>query len=81
MIDNWTHARNTNNSSESLPPGENWRKSSFSGSMGDCIEVSTYNQIRVRDSKAPAGPHLRFSSNVWTAFVGNLRESRPPSGK
>ena len=56
--------------------GGNWRKSSFSASMGDCVEVSstTINRIIVRDSKVPAGPHLRFSSGAWTSFLDACKE-------
>ena len=57
--------------------GDKWRKSSYSASMGDCLEVSSkdLNRIVVRDSKAPAGPHLRFSSDAWTAFLDACRET------
>jgi len=34
-----------------------WRKSSFSGSGGDCVEVRQ-DLAAVRDSKSPAGPAL-----------------------
>lgn len=33
-----------------------WRKSSFSGGSGDCVELA--NTGLVRDSKNPAGPAL-----------------------
>jgi Domain of unknown function (DUF397) len=57
--------------------GDNWRKSSFSASMGDCVEISStdLNRIVVRDSKAPSGPHLRFSAGAWTAFLDACRET------
>jgi hypothetical protein len=77
--------------SDKSPSGENaddsdrapsykgcWRKSSFSGSNGDCVEVTflTSDHVAVRDSKATAGPYLRFLPNVWTAFVGDIRNVR-----
>jgi hypothetical protein len=34
-----------------------WRKSSYSSSGGDCVELS--NTGRIRDSKHPTGPTLR----------------------
>ncbi len=54
-----------------------WRKSSFSMSNGDCVEVAslTSRYVGVRDSKAIAGPSLRFSPDVWAAFVGDIRRS------
>ena len=34
-----------------------WRKSSFSGDSGDCVEVRQ-DLAALRDSKNPAGPEL-----------------------
>jgi hypothetical protein len=47
-----------------------WRKSSFSMN-GDCVEVALLaeDHVGVRDSKATAGPYLRFRPNVWTIFL------------
>lgn len=52
-----------------------WRKSSFSMSNGDCVEIAVLADahVGVRDSKAAAEPHLRFRPDVWTAFLGNIR--------
>lgn len=53
-----------------------WRKSSFSSSNGDCIEVASFNDhVGVRDSKAIVGPYLRFSPDTWAAFVGDVRRA------
>ncbi len=70
-------------SGESRPSGGNWRKSSFSMSNGDCVEVATLarGQVGVRDSKAITGPHLRFSPNAWTTFVGDIRRSLATAGR
>lgn len=59
-----------------------WRKSSFSGSNGDCVEVAVVAsaQVGVRDSKATTGPHLRFRPNVWAAFLANL-QGLPSAGR
>lgn len=64
-------------SGEAHPVGGKWRKSSFSMSNGDCIEVAILarGQVGVRDSKAIAGPHLSYSSHAWTAFVGDVRRA------
>jgi hypothetical protein len=51
-----------------------WRKSSFSMN-GDCVEVALLrgDHVGVRDSKATAGPHLRFSSDTWTGFLKGIQ--------
>jgi hypothetical protein len=51
-----------------------WRKSSFSMSQ-DCIEVAILSDshVGVRDSKATAGPHLRFPLDAWATFLGDVR--------
>lgn len=48
-----------------------WRKSSFSGSTNDCIEVAdgAHNVVAVRDSKDRQGPALTFTPSAWRAFV------------
>jgi len=56
-----------------------WRKSSFSMSAGDCIEVAILPDARVgvRDSRATAGPHLRFPRDTWATFLGDIRTIAP----
>jgi hypothetical protein len=48
-----------------------WRKSSYSGTGGDCIEVADgfSGVLPVRDSKDPEGPRLVFDSPAWSSFV------------
>ncbi|MEU1483611.1 DUF397 domain-containing protein [Streptomyces sp. NPDC005752] len=48
-----------------------WRKSSYSGGAnGECIEVAHgCTDVPVRDSKAPRGPVVVFSTSRWTTFV------------
>jgi hypothetical protein len=52
-----------------------WQKSSHSGSEGgNCVEVAhTTEFARVRDSKNPVGPQLRFAAAHWAAFVDSSR--------
>ena len=62
-------------------PSEHWRKSSFSGSNGDCIEVTVLKNdayVGVRDTKATIGPYLRFHPEVWTNFVADIRNAHSP---
>ena len=51
-----------------------WRKSSYSGNSGDCVEVTAANRIiAVRDSKDPHGPHLHLTPGGWQAFISALK--------
>jgi hypothetical protein len=50
-----------------------WRKSSYSGSDTDCVEVAELTRaVAVRDSKDPGGPVLAFERPAWSAFVAGL---------
>ncbi|MFD7415215.1 DUF397 domain-containing protein [Kitasatospora purpeofusca] len=53
----------------------NWRKSTFSGETGACVEVAdgVPGVLPVRDSKDPLGPSLLFTSEAWAAFVAGVR--------
>ncbi|MDQ2884287.1 MAG: DUF397 domain-containing protein [Actinomycetota bacterium] len=52
----------------------NWRKSSYSSSNGECVEVADLNdQTAVRDSKDPTGTALTFGNSQWSAFAVALR--------
>jgi hypothetical protein len=52
------------------PPRGNWRRSSYSGTSGNCIEVAaiSHGGRAVRDSKDPTGPVLTFTTDQWSAF-------------
>jgi hypothetical protein len=53
---------------------ENWRKASYSGNGGNCVEVATAAAtVGVRDSKDKAGPVLSFSAEDWSAFLTLVR--------
>ncbi|MFG1675315.1 DUF397 domain-containing protein [Micromonospora sp. NPDC049282] len=56
-----------------------WRKSTRSGTQGDCVEVADnlVGLVGVRDSKDPAGPVLTFAPDAWRAFV-RVSGSRAP---
>ncbi|MEV8328627.1 DUF397 domain-containing protein [Kitasatospora sp. NPDC056731] len=51
--------------------GARWRKSTYSGGGGECIEVADDfpGIVPVRDSKDPNGHTLAFPADAWQAFV------------
>lgn len=52
-----------------IPEGT-WRKSSFSGQGGDCVELADLGErVGVRDSKDPDGPRLQFTRSEMRAFL------------
>ena len=52
-----------------------WRKSSYSGQSGNCVEVARNlpGLVAVRDSKEPDGARLVVSSEAWQAFIRQVR--------
>lgn len=54
---------------------EGWRKSSYSMSDGQCVEITNLGggHIGVRDSVMAEGLILRFGLEGWTAFLAELR--------
>jgi hypothetical protein len=55
--------------------GAVWRKSSYSGGSGNCVEVAGNlpGIVGVRDSKNPAGPALALTAHSWRSFVGGVK--------
>ena len=52
-----------------------WRKSSYSGQSGNCMEVARNlpGLVAVRDSKVPDGPRLLVSPETWQTFLTDIR--------
>ena len=47
-----------------------WRKSSYSGATGDCVEIGwKAADVAIRDSKHPSGPTLSFPMANWRVFL------------
>ncbi|WP_037906522.1 DUF397 domain-containing protein [Actinacidiphila yeochonensis] len=47
-----------------------WRKSSYSGGNGNCVEVAVLDGVvAMRDSKNPDGPTLQFTPAAFAAFL------------
>ncbi|MET8339711.1 DUF397 domain-containing protein [Streptosporangium canum] len=58
------------------PPHLIWRKSSYTGQTGNCVEVASLPSggRAVRDSKDPDGPMLRFTPDEWQAFINGVKD-------
>ena len=52
-----------------------WRKSSYSNSGANCVEVARTRsgKVAVRDSRNPGGRALSFSPDEWQAFAVKVR--------
>jgi hypothetical protein len=51
-----------------------WRKSTYSGGNGDCVEVGSLGQaVAVRDSKHPSGPSMLVSLGTWRSFIQEVK--------
>jgi hypothetical protein len=51
-----------------------WRKSSYSGNSGNCVEVTDLDgNVAVRDSKDRDGPVLLFAADVWARFIAETK--------
>jgi hypothetical protein len=55
-----------------------WRKSSFSGGAGNCVEVagSLPGAVGVRDSKNPDGQPLVFTTLAWRTFADKVKNGQ-----
>ena len=52
-----------------------WRKSSYSGTGANCVEVCTgeHGAVAIRDSKNVPGPELAVSGQAWSEFVQGIK--------
>jgi hypothetical protein len=52
-----------------------WRKSSYSFSNGNCVEVALLpgGAVGLRDSTQPDGPVLRFTPHEFAALIRGMR--------
>ncbi|GAA4861237.1 MULTISPECIES: DUF397 domain-containing protein [Saccharopolyspora] len=57
-------------------PGLSWRKSRYSGSVGNCVEVAPLidGGIAVRNSRYPDGPALVYSRDEMAAFLSGAKD-------
>jgi hypothetical protein len=52
-----------------------WRKSSFSGDNGDCLEVAPLSagRVGIRDTERPDMRPYVVSASVWAAFMDGAK--------
>jgi hypothetical protein len=50
-----------------------WRKSSFSATGNNCVEVASASGVAVRDTTDRQGPALGFGAAAWAEFLGAIR--------
>jgi Domain of unknown function (DUF397) len=57
--------------------GTDWRKSSFSGENGSCVEVAfSAPAVAIRDSKSTGSGHLSVTPVKWVSFVAAAKGGR-----
>ena len=68
-------------SAESIP-GAQWRKSTYSGVQGNCVEVAPLGDggFAVRNSRFPEGPALIFTAAEMSAFVAGAKDGEFDGG-
>ena len=62
-------------------PDAGWRRSSYSGTNGECVETAASGRaVMVRDSKDPDGTRLVFGVNTWRTFAAALKATMSAKG-
>lgn len=64
----WRHA------GAGVVPGTTWRRSSFSGGNGECVELGGIGAVR--DSKNPSGPTVRADLGALVSAIKSGRLDR-----
>jgi hypothetical protein len=61
--------------SPDLPEGSHWRKTSFTGNNGTCVEVAALADggVAVRNSNDPHGPIIVFTRAEMHAWIEGCR--------
>jgi hypothetical protein len=56
-----------------------WRRASYSGENGNCVEVAVTGSILVRDTQDRDGATLAIPAGTWRAFTAQLKRDTPVS--
>ncbi|MEU2157592.1 DUF397 domain-containing protein [Streptomyces sp. NPDC019396] len=57
--------------------GAAWRKSSYSGGEGECVEIAdapSHGGIAVRDSKNPSGPAIVLAVPAFVTLIDAIQD-------
>ncbi|WP_329113932.1 DUF397 domain-containing protein [Streptomyces sp. NBC_01465] len=75
------HHANTSSSTSTSLYGAQWRRSSRSTGMNNCLEAARLGcgRLAVRDSKNVSFPALLFTPGTWTTFLAAVRNEAPGS--
>ena len=53
-----------------------WIKATASNQGGECVAMRRHGDaVEVRDSKNPAGPHLRFTTREFAAWLDGAKHA------
>lgn len=57
-------------------PGANWRKSTRSGQLGNCVEIAELpgGEFAMRNSRNPSGPALIWPRVEFAAFLAGAKD-------
>lgn len=60
-----------------------WRKSTYSGQIGNCVEAASLDsdEVALRNSRHPNGPALIFSRDEMAAFLAGAKGDEFSGGK
>lgn len=55
-----------------------WRKSTYSGQIGNCVEAASLDsgEVALRNSRFPSGPALIFSRDEMAAFLAGAKNGK-----
>lgn len=57
-------------------PNANWRKSTRSGAVGNCVELTGLHNgaVAIRNSRDPGGPALIYTRSEIAAFLAGAKD-------
>lgn len=57
-------------------PGTTWRRSTHSGALGNCVELTELHDgaVAMRNSRDPGGPALVYTRSEIAAFLAGAKD-------